>query len=217
MFINAVSSYPPVGPGHTYRSTWAYRELYYGLDDAVMNRYGERPYHALPIMPNARVMPAVTFASVWMVVEQAIADAWRAVPHVDLNPCELRAAYDVPMDEASVTKLYERFSALDEEFSGWIRKQCGRVPRSLRDRKYSQVIVPSLTKLAASFPGRTQFELPSRPGWPLPGFVTSAELHTAYPIVYAGPHYLLDDATFGAIAHAVADPEVFFVRRIEVE
>jgi hypothetical protein len=212
--VYAVSDIPSGTGG--YKSTWAYREYFHGAAGAVVNRYGERPYTPLPLIRNVRLMPEVFFAGISLVVGAGVADRLSRFDSVDLNSCEWESVYDQPIDEQGVQSMYQRFSAIGEDYGQWLETQLTPLIANVLSNRYFEVIVPRLEILAPRFPRHVQFELASPIYQKLPPLWTCAALHRIYPVVKVSPHYLFETAAFEVIEPFVRERELFTVQCIDI-
>lgn len=203
-------------PGAGYRWTWPYREFFHGDYDPVINRYGEKPYKPLQLIRNVRLMPAVFFPCTHVVVSERVAGALAALAHIDLNPCEWYKVYDHPVDERAVVEMYTRFSAFSDSSSEWLKKRMHPPGPGLCAFRYFEPVVPVLPDVAGEVDAKTHLELPS-PYSDDTGFVTCAELHQRYPLVYAGLYYLCTEEVFRILKPHVNDPAMFSLYTVEVE
>jgi cell fate (sporulation/competence/biofilm development) regulator YlbF (YheA/YmcA/DUF963 family) len=219
MKIYALARYSRVqlAAGVGYRYTWPYRTFFHrDHDPPVINRYGERPYKSLHLVRNVRLMPPVFITGVHIVLAEHLAGRLGVFNHVDLNPCVWENVYDYPVDEQHIVDLYNRFSALTEDFGEWLKERMHPPGPGLTGIKYLEMIVPVIQDVAQEFDCRTKLELPDFDEDESP-VMTCAELHGRYAIVKVDSYYLCTEPAYRLLKPYVNDPAMFSLYTIEVD
>lgn len=199
------------------RFNWPFREFFHGADRPVANIFGKRPYKPLPLIRNVRLMPQVFFPSVRMVAGRGVAEGLARFDGVDLNNCTWDAIYDLPIDEASMLRLRERFSVLGSEYGDWLETQLATPPAAVQLPDYFEIITPAHQQVAAAFQCLDAIDLPSPAYERLPTIHTCAKLHELYPVVTVLPHYLFSEESWPVVQPHVNDLDLFTVRSFELK
>jgi len=190
--------------------------FFHGDAEPVINRYGERPYRALPLIRNVRLMPEVFVASISLIVSSMISDRLRDLSNVDLVPCTWGKVYDYPVDPAHVNELVSQVPVFGADINDWLEPRLRPPDTEIITQRYCEVVVPVFTSISEMFVRGTSFDLPPPFAEPQERIITSRELHERYPIVECGRSFICAESVYRILEQYVSDEYLFRILPLDL-